>query len=132
MKKNLFVTALILTAVFFSSCKKDKPETTAHKVQHKWTYVSSVENDHDATGDNITTTPGDSGDYIMFNSNGTVTSFMDNQTDTSTYSVISDTQIAIDNELYTIKILSSNQLVLYVKEITSTTEYSELTINLKR
>jgi hypothetical protein len=68
----------------------------------------------------------------MFNSNGTVTSFMDNQTDTSTYSVISDTQIAIDNELYTIKILSSNQLVLYVKEITSTTEYSELTINLKR
>jgi hypothetical protein len=68
----------------------------------------------------------------MFNSNGTVTSFMDNQTDTSTYSVISDTQIAIDNELYTIKTLSSNQLVLYVKEITSTTEYSELTINLKR
>ncbi|MEO7121002.1 MAG: hypothetical protein ABIY62_07895 [Ginsengibacter sp.] len=131
-KKSLFLTTLVLAVFFFTSCKKDKPQTTVQKVQNKWTYVNSVENDHDSTGDHITTTPGASGDYIQFNSDGTVISVVDGQSDSVSYSVISDTQISIDSELYTIKTLSSNQFVLYFKQTVSSTEYSEVTINLKK
>lgn len=131
-KKSFFLATLILTVFIFSSCKKDKTQTTAQKVQYKWTYVNSVENDHDASGDDISTTPGAAGDYVQFNSNGTVISMIDGQSDTVSYSVISDSQISIDSELYTIKALSSSQLVLYYKQTISSTEYSEVTLNLKR
>ena len=56
MKKVfLFTTAIILLAAVFSSCKKDKKQTTAQKVQHNWTVINEIDNFHDATGDDITT-----------------------------------------------------------------------------
>jgi hypothetical protein len=131
MKKAfLFTTAIILLATVFSSCKKDK-QTTAQKLQHNWTFVSEVDNSHDAGGDNIDTIEGVQGDFINFNSNGTVSSQYDGSASTTPYTLIGDTQVSIIGEIFTIKTLTDTQLVLYAKD-GSATEYDETTFNLKR
>ncbi len=134
MKKTFLFTAmmLILSSLLFS-CKKDKAPTTAEKVQHKWTIVSEIDNSHDASGDDITTTtpaPG-SGDFIEFNVNGTFTTQFDGDTSSGSYSITSDTQMAVNGISFTIKTLTNSQFVLYAK-LGSDTEYEETTINLKR
>ena len=133
MKKIfLFATGVILLGSAFTSCKKkDKPETVAQKLQHNWIVVNVITNYHDASGDNIENIPGTSADFINFNANGTVTSHFDGSDDNGTYAVISDTQVSINGQTYTIKTISSTQLVLYAKEGTAT-QYDEITINLKR
>jgi hypothetical protein len=133
MKKIFQLTAFImLVGISMISCKKDKAETTAQKIQHKWTVVSSVDNYHDASGDDISTTPGDTGDYVNFASDGSVTTLFNGTSNSGSYSIISDTQMTIETETYTIKTLTSTQLVLYAKEDIATGEYEEFTINLKR
>ena len=132
MKKVfLFTTAIILLTLVFSSCKKDKAQTTTQKVQHNWTFVSETDNSHDATGDNIDTIAGIQGDFVNFNANGTLTSQFDGSADSGIYIVSSDTEISIDTEVFTIKTLTDTQFVLYAKE-GSATEYDETTITLKR
>lgn len=131
--KKLFFFAVIATLVIgASSCKKDKTETTAEKIQHKWTLVSIVDNYHDSTGDDITTTPGSASDYISFNSDGTVTTFISGTSESGTYTITSDTEISIEGDVYTIKKITSSEFILYVKDVVSSTEYEEITINLKR
>lgn len=133
--KNFFLLTAFITLVSFSftSCKKkDKVETTTEKVQHKWTLVNVVSNSHDSGGDHIITIPGSAGDYVDFNSNGTYTSLTGGTSDSGNYSVVSDSQISIDGDVYTIKTLTSAQFVLYLKDETSATEYDEATINLSR
>ncbi|MEP6927235.1 MAG: hypothetical protein ABI834_06335 [Ginsengibacter sp.] len=133
MKKVfLFATTVILLASVLSSCKKDKAETTAQKVQHNWTIVNEIDNFHDASGDHIDTINGVAGDFINFNSNGTVTSHFDGSDDSGNYSLLNDTQISINGLTFTIKTLTDSQLVLYVKDVISSDEYDEETINLKR
>lgn len=101
-------------------------------MQHNWTVVNEIDNSHDASGDNIDTIAGVSGDFINFNSNGTFTSQFDGSTDNGTYSLISDTQISLNGQTFTIKTLTDTQFVLYGKDVISATEYDESTINLKR
>jgi hypothetical protein len=132
MKKILSLTAsIILLGLISFSCKKAK-ETTAQKLQHKWTIVSEVDNSHDSGGDDINTSVGVAGDFLNFNADGTVTSQFEGSADTSTYSLISDTEISISGETFTIKTLSDTQLVLYIRDIISATDYDESTVNLKR
>lgn len=133
MKKAFrLAVAILLLASIFPACKKDKAQTATQKVQHNWTLVSIVDNSHDASGDDIQTTNGISGDYMNFSSGGTVTFQITGQMGTSSYSMVNDTQILLATETYTIKILTNSQLVLYVKDVTSSTDYDEETINLKR
>ena len=133
MKKVfLFTTAVILLISIFSSCKKDKAQTTAQKVQHKWAVVSIIDNSHDATGDYADTLTGTSDDFMNFSSNGTATIQIQGQSSPFSYSIISDSQILLATETYTIETLTDAQLVLYVKDVISSTEYDEETINLKR
>ena len=132
MKKILSLIApIILLSLISFSCKKTK-ETTAQKLQHKWTIVSEVDNSHDSGGDDIDTSVGVPGDFLNFNANGTVTSQFEGAADNVTYSLISDTEISISGETFTIKTLNDTQLVLYVKDVISATDYDESTINLKR
>ncbi len=133
MKKVfLFTTAVILLISIFSSCKKDKAQTTAQKVQHKWAVVSIIDNSHDGTGDYADTLTGTSDDFMNFSSNGTATIQIQGQSSPFSYSIISDSQILLATETYTIETLTDAQLVLYVKDVISSTEYDEETINLKR
>lgn len=131
--KKIFslATAIVLLSLVFFSCKKAK-ETTSQKLKHKWTIVSEVDNSHDSGGDDINTSVGIAGDFLNFNANGTVTSQFEGSADTSTYSLISDTEISISGETFTIKTLSDTQLVLYVRNTISATDYDESTVNLKR
>ena len=132
MKKTLLFTIAILSlSLAFTSCKKDK-ESTTEKLQHNWTVQSTIENTHDASGDDIITTPGVSGDFINFNTNGTVTSHFEGSDDSANYSVLNDNEISIEGYTYTIKTLTNNTLVLYIKLPNSATEYDEFTINAKR
>ena len=132
MKKLLlFATAIVLIAAVSSSCKKDK-QTTAQKVQHNWTLVSETDNSHDVSGDNIDTTAGVQGDFINFNVNGTLTSQFDGAADNGIYILTSDTEISINGIAFTIKTLTATQFVLYFKQVLSSTDYVETTINLKR
>ncbi len=133
MKKLfLFTTTILLLFFFLSACKKNKDETTAEKLQHKWTIVDLTDNYHDASGDNIDNTAGMPGDFINFDANGTYTSQSSGSTDSGVYSLIGDTQISIDGDTSTIKTLTSTQLVLYLKYVYTASEYEEFTINLKR
>lgn len=130
-RTNLFTIAILSLSLFFLSCKKDK-ESTTEKLQHTWTIQSTVENTHDSSGDDIVTTPGTSGDFITFNSDGTVTSHLDGTDDSGQYVVLNDNEVTIEGETFTIKTLTSNTLVLYVKLSSSDTDYDEITINAKR
>jgi hypothetical protein len=133
MKKVfLFTTAMVLLAAVFSSCKKNKTETTTQKLQHNWTLVSIIDNSHDASGDDIVTTTATAGDFMNFNANGTATFQFDATPGTVSYSIISDTEILLATETFTVKTLTNTQLVLYVKDVISATDYDEETINLKR
>jgi len=133
MKKVfLCTTAIILIASVFTSCKKDKAQTATQKVQHNWTLVNVVDNSHDANGDNIQTTTAASGDFMDFKSNGTVSFQIDGQPGTVSYSMVSDTQLLFATETFTIKTLTDTQLVLYIKDVVSATDYDEETINLSR
>ena len=133
MKKVfLCTTAIILIASVFTSCKKDKAQTATQKVQHNWTLINVVDNSHDANGDNIQTTTAASGDFMDFNSNGTVSFQIDGQQGTVSYSMVSDTQLLFATETFTINTLTDTQLVLYIKDVISATEYDEETIYLTR
>jgi hypothetical protein len=133
MKKAFLLTAsFILLALVFSSCKKEKTKTTTEKLQYNWTIVNYVENYHDASGDNIETTNASTGDFMNFGANATMTFQIYGQTGTGPYSLTSDTQLLIAAGTFTIKTLNDTQLVLYSKEVYSSTEYDEVTINLTK
>lgn len=133
MKKAfLFITSFILLAFLFSSCKKEKTKTTAEKLQYNWTIVNYVENYHDASGDDIETTNGFTGDFMNFGPNATMTFQIYGEAGTGPYSLTSDTQLLIAAGTFTIKTLSDTQLVLYSKEVYSSSEYDEITVNLTR
>jgi hypothetical protein len=132
MKKTfLFFAAAIALTLGFSACKKTK-ESTTQKIQHNWTVVSEVDNSHDASGDHLDTVDGISGDFINFNSNGTVTLQFDGSTETGTYTLVNDNELSMGGEVYTIKSLNDSQLILYIKDVSSATDYDETTINMKR
>ena len=67
-----------------------------------------------------------------FKSNGTVSFQIDGQPGTVSYSMVSDTQLLFATETFTIKTLTDTQLVLYIKDVVSATDYDEETINLSR
>ena len=131
MKKSFLSIPVIVFALVSFSCKKKDGETTAQKVQHNWTLVNVIDNSHDASGDSMDTTTAMTGDYMNFNSNGTVTLQIDGSPATSSYSIVKDS-LLLATQAYSIKVLTDNQFVLYAKEATSATEYDEETINLKR
>lgn len=132
MKKILLLTTTILLSLCFLSCKKDKDETVAQKLQHKWSIENTIENYHDASGDDITTTLGTPPDFINFSANGTYTTHSDGYDDNGIYLVLNDTQVSIDGDTVTIRTLTDKKLVLYSKFSYSTTDYDEFTINAKR
>ena len=132
MKKVLLFTTTILLSLFFLSCKKDKAETVAQKLQHQWTIENIINNYHDASGDDLVTTQGKPSDFINFNSNGTYASHFDGFDNTGTYSLINDTEVSIDGDTSTITTLTDKKLELYSRISYSTTDYDELTINAKR
>jgi hypothetical protein len=118
---------IILLAI---SCKKDTPPSTQSKLQAKWKIQSVVENDFYLGSAHITTTTGTT-DYADFRGDGKLYSYSQGFYDTSAYGIISDTKMWIDvnTDVYDIQALTDTQLKLYLKEVYSSTEYTETTFN---
>ncbi len=125
---SLFLSLFILS---FSACNKKDKETTATRLQHKWTVLSIVEHDHINGEDETDTTPGEAGDYIEFQSNGQATFYLDGETQNVAYSLQSDNKILFGGATFDIKSLTDNSLILYSKEQDGA-DYYEITINLSR
>lgn len=138
MKKLLLSTAsFILLAFVFSACKKNKEETAqtvAQKLQYNWTIDNYIYNYHDADGDERDTIPGVPGDFMNFKADGTLTTHFEGEEGNGIYLVISNTQVSINGQTFTIKSLTSTQLVIYSKGIDPDFpgEYEEETLNLSR
>ncbi len=131
MFRTLLLPCLLAMLIFSSSCKKEK-ETTQSKIQHKWTINSYKENDKVGGQDDVSTTPGEPGDYIEFNAGNTATLNSEGTLETSSYSITAEDKLLLGLQTFDIRTLNSNTLVLYTKETEDADNYYELTINLSR
>jgi hypothetical protein len=133
MKKIVTAFCIASLLIFLaSSCKKnDKPKSTADRIHGLWTIQNVTENYHYSGQDHIDVTPGGTGDYIDFRTDGNAYSSFSGYRDTASYSIISDSKISIEQDLYDIKSLTDNSFVLYTKDDMGS-EFDELTISLKR
>ncbi len=134
MKKVFSLSMVIaLMVLFFTSCKKKDAElTTQQKIQNNWTVVNYVYTDYDAGVSDTETVMASPGDFINFGPDGIGTFQEDGETDSFAYSIQGDNKVILGINTFDIKTLTNAELVLYVKETTSATEYAESTINLRR
>jgi hypothetical protein len=121
--KKLLLFAMVLATVAMTSCSKSSSTPT---LVGKWNIASLVTS---ASGYTDTYT-GVSTDYADFKSNGTVTTFVDGELSTSSYSV-SGTNAVIDGVDYTITTLTTSAATLYHTEGTGSSRF-QVTINLRK
>lgn len=132
MKKIISSIAVAILLLSVPACnKKDTPQTTQQKILGKWILVTDVYNDHYLGADHISTQTGTANDYAEFKSDGNVYSSVSGFTNTTTYSIVSDTKINIDGDVYDIKTLTTNALILYIKNVYGA-DYDEETITFKK
>jgi hypothetical protein len=131
MKKIFIYTiAFITLALSFSSCKKDKPETTLDKVQGKWYIQTIVTNSYYSGQDHPSNVPVNQGDYIEFKRDGNAYTSISGSSDIVSYAV-SDNTITIEDNSFDIHILNKTTFVMYDK-VYSGPDYDESTITLTR
>jgi hypothetical protein len=141
MKKAL----LILTLGFglLASCKKEDTTssnntstlTTAQKIQNKWNFVSVMDYNYvgaSTTLDYIDTLAiGTAGDYLDFRTNNKVYISVSGEMDTLDYSIVGDTKLIFDGEVYDITKLSTSDFVFTFSERTDPPYYDNVIV-LKR
>ena len=133
--KHVFTALFGLMFFVFQACKKDagKENTTTQKIQAKWQVDNVVSNDHTDGVDHKTTASGNSTDYVDFRSDGKTYSNFQGTMDTSTYTILNDSKIIIGGtDTAIIQNLTDHVFILYQKITTSSTDYSEETLNLKK
>ena len=134
--KHTFLLLVLISATLFVvvSCKKkNDTETTAQKIQAKWQIINFISNDHSNGTDDIITETGAPGDYFDIRSDGHIYSLFQGSLDTSSYTLLGDSKLIFDvTDTANIKTLTNNSLTLYEKSIIDPSEYTELTINLKK
>lgn len=128
MKKLL---AICLTGMFlFTACKKDSPVEIS--LTGKWNVETVVTKEYqNAVLVNTNTEPGDGYKYD-FQTNGSllISSFL-NAT-TMPYSIMANSKVQIDADIFEIRNLTASQVTLFIREDYGPAEYDELFINLKR
>jgi hypothetical protein len=128
MKKLL---AISLTSMFlFTACKKD-PQVKV-SLTGKWNVETVVTKEYqNAVLVNTNTEPGDGYKYD-FQTNGSllISSFL-NAT-TLPYSIMANSKVQIDGDIFEIRNLTASQVTLFIREDYVPGEYDELFINLKR
>ena len=135
MKTLLLIPVLVFSiSLITPSCKKkDAAQTTAQKLQNKWTFNNAVDNDHYSGTDHIITVNGNAGDYMDFRVDGKVYLRIQSSLDTSTYVLQGDSKIIFDgSDTATIQTLTDNALKLYLKDTFSASAYEEITYSLSR
>jgi hypothetical protein len=129
MKKLMVPAAMLAAVVMVVSCdkKNDKPvNNTLTKVQAKWK-VNSIKFTY---GEDDSTYTGVATDYIDFRTDGKVYTNVDNEKDTSLYSVVNDTKLVVDGDTAVIKQLSGNQFMFeYNEDVDDETLRSTFTLS---
>jgi hypothetical protein len=127
MKKTL---ALSLIVILLAACKKDKEETVS--LLKKWTVESVVEKEYlDGTLTDTYTEPGN-GATMDFQENGhLIITRPGNTNESLSYSMLPDSKVNIDGDIFEIKNLAKSGVILFAKEDIATWRY-ETFINLKR
>jgi hypothetical protein len=125
MKK--LATALLLSSVFFTACKKDDVPTTKEKLQNKWEFKSATEKDF-TVNPPATSTYTFPGVFIEFKSDGKLYTSGSLGADTIGYSILNDKFLLIDGDSNEIVTLTANALQLKSVERRSngTVEYEYL------
>jgi len=135
MKTKTFLILALLCAGFMA-CKKTEPSAsgTQQKILGKWKFQNVVVNDFYSGSSHITTYPGDPSDYFDFRSDGKVYSSIWGSQDTSSYTIINDTQLRIDaaGDTSNIILLTRSALQLYEKQVFAPGDYSESTIYMSK
>lgn len=117
MRKVIF-SILCLSLLAMVSCQKDDiPEpTTEQKLSGKWKLQRVVEEYYQPINTLIDSeeTPGREGDAVEFKANGIVHvySLIDGD-DETTYEILNDTTMLIEDEMYKIRKLTSTELNLF-------------------
>lgn len=135
MKTIKIALITLMTVCSLVSCKKDsKEKTTAEKIQAKWSLVSIVDSETVTGGATPTssTQMGKAGEYVQFKNDGKAYIKNDGEAEQVVpYTVNSDTQLTLDGDQYTIKVLTDNSLVIYLKK-NFTGGYYESTVSLSK
>ncbi len=135
MKKFITSLALVsLVTLYFQACKKSvDQQTTIEKIQGKWQLQSDIQNSHYLGQDNIDTITGKPGDIVDFRTDGKVYTNIGGEKDTSTYALSGDTKMIFDGTLvFDIITLTANSFIFYNKETTGASDFTEVTITLKK
>src|SRR5258705_2916151 len=105
MKKIIFFT--LIATLLITACKKNN-DTPVPSLQGKWGLINThyLEMDNGATiyEDNYT---GTTADYIDFRNNNKVYSYVDSDRDTSVYQLLTNNQVVISGETFTIQSLTN-------------------------
>lgn len=124
-----FFSAVILSAILFSSCKKNKDatQTTLEKLQYKWSFTKEFYHDLFLGVESRDTTTGLSTDYVDFRSDNKVYSRQGTNYDTSSYALMDDSHLITSsggtNDTLTIQVLNDHALQVYSRSGTATNYY---------
>jgi hypothetical protein len=130
MKKTILI--LLAVTVTVLACKKSEyQKTTAEKVLGKWNFSGELDTLYNNGTTQTKYLTGTVLDSIDLRTDGKAYIHIQNNYDTFTYKVVSDTRMLVNTDTSTIKTLTDNLFVIYIKGGTATQWYSNLVI-LKR
>ena len=128
MKKILTLSLIVM--ILLAACKKDKEETVS--LLKKWTVENVVEIEYEnGILTDTDTEPGD-GATMDFQDNGhLVVTYPGNTNESLSYSMLPDTKVDIDGDIFEIRNLTASGVTLFTLEDLGSWRY-ETFINLKR
>jgi hypothetical protein len=141
LKKFLFIVTMVFTISCINGCsKKNGDDANAAEVNRiktalegKWNFVNYSKNHYYSGKDHINTTTASSGDYFLFAADGTLTLRLLNFEDRTKYSILPTSKVVFYGvDAFDIKTLTTNQLVLYRKDLISAEQYYEETYTLQK
>ncbi|HPI55555.1 MAG TPA: hypothetical protein PLU10_12735 [Chitinophagaceae bacterium] len=112
--KQLKWMAMIVFLSSLLACDKKKTDsgttqlTTIQKLQNKWKIKHVIDYNYTTPPTNDTIVVGGANDYIEFKADNKAYEYFGGFYDTVTYSLISDTQLQFDGDLFTINTLNSS------------------------
>ena len=126
MKKALALSMIVM--ILLVACKKDKEEIT---IKGKWNLENVITKEYqNGVFMNTNTEPGDGYKYDFQNDgNLLITGFLVGST--VPYTIISNSKVEIDGDIFEIRNLNGSQVTLFIRT-NYTNQYQEMFINLKR
>jgi len=117
---------------FFILMACNKEEDIHTSLQHKWSVNNVIFKIKTAQLDTTYTYVGEPQDYFDFRNDGKIYRHLDNQTDTSVYQWISDTELLVEEDTFMISVITNTQLQLRYLDSLGGGSYFQNLYNLTR